>query len=206
VQVDHLVYATPDLDLGVEHIERLLGIRATPGGQHPGAGTRNALIRLGRGAYLEIVGPDREQPKPARPRWFRIDELDEPWLVTWAAKSSDIAVTRNTAAESGIRLGDVIAGSRTRADGVLLKWLYTDPRTSVADGVIPFFIAWGTTPHPAENAAQGAMLQGLRAQHPDADLVRRIAAQLGLDLQIDRADTPALIATISCARGSVELR
>ena len=38
-RVDHLVYATPDLNRGVEKIERLLGVRATAGGQHPGSGT-----------------------------------------------------------------------------------------------------------------------------------------------------------------------
>ena len=43
-QVDHLVYATPDLKVGTDAIEKLLGIRATPGGQHPGMGTRNALV------------------------------------------------------------------------------------------------------------------------------------------------------------------
>ena len=36
-QIDHLVYATPDLTAGVKQIEALLGIHATPGGQHPGA-------------------------------------------------------------------------------------------------------------------------------------------------------------------------
>jgi hypothetical protein len=205
VLIDHLVYATPDLDLGVDRIERLFGIRATPGGQHPGAGTRNALIALGPAVYLEIVGPDREQPAPVQPRWFRIDELDAPRLVAWAAKSNDIALTSNAARQSGIQLGDAVAGSRRRADGVLLAWRYTDPRTSVANGIIPFFIDWGTTPHPSGSAAQGASLQSLRAEHPDPEPVRRIARQLGLDLQIDRGPTPALIAVIASPRGTVKL-
>lgn len=42
-RVDHLLYATPDLNRGVEEIEKLIGVRATEGGQHPGRGTRNAL-------------------------------------------------------------------------------------------------------------------------------------------------------------------
>ena len=72
-KVDHLVYATPDLAAGVERVERLLGVKAVPGGQHPGGGTRNALIRLGDETYLEIIGPDPDQPKPPRPRRFGID-------------------------------------------------------------------------------------------------------------------------------------
>lgn len=37
-RVDHLVYATPDLNRGVEEIEKLLGIRATAGANTRGAG------------------------------------------------------------------------------------------------------------------------------------------------------------------------
>ena len=57
-RIDHLVYATPDLERGIREIEELLGIRAMLGGQHPGRGTQNASIALGAGAYLEIIGPD----------------------------------------------------------------------------------------------------------------------------------------------------
>ena len=41
-QVDHLVFACPDLEQGVEQIADLLGVRATPGGRHEGLGTHNA--------------------------------------------------------------------------------------------------------------------------------------------------------------------
>src|SRR5262245_48303312 len=82
-QVDHLVYAVPDLDAGVARVEMLTGVRASPGGQHPGGGTRNALMALGPMSYLEIIGPDPDQPKPAEPRRFGLDDLTVPRLVTW---------------------------------------------------------------------------------------------------------------------------
>jgi Glyoxalase-like domain len=204
--VDHLVYATPELQAGIQRIESVVGLRATPGGQHPGRGTRNALLSLGPGVYLEIIGPDPEQPTPAQPRPFRIDDLKEPRLVTWAAKGKQLEQLANEAGRGGIKLGEVISGTRQRADGVVLSWRYTDPRTVVAGGVVPFFIDWGKTPHPATTATQGASLIGLRAEHPDAQQVQKALDRLGLDLRVQQGPRPALVATVSGPRGRVELR
>jgi hypothetical protein len=204
--VDHLVYATPDLQLGVDRIERLLGVRASPGGQHPGRGTRNALLALGPGAYLEIIGPDPEQPAPSQPRPFGIDDLKEPRLVAWAAKGKGLEQLARDAARGGVVLGEVISGSRRRADGVMLSWRYTDPRTVVADGIVPFFIDWGSTPHPAVSAAPGASLVALRAEHPDAQRVHAAVSRLGIDLAIQHGARAALVAVVNSPRGRVELR
>jgi hypothetical protein len=204
--VDHLVYATPDLQMGVERVERMLGVLASPGGQHLGRGTRNALLSLGPGAYLEIIGPDPEQSPPAQPRPFGIDDLKEPRLVTWAAKEKNLEQLASNAERRGLKLGEVISGSRRRADGVMLSWRYTDPRTVVADGVVPFFIDWGNTPHPATTATQGASLVTLHAEHPDAEQVQRMLTGLGLDLRVQPGSRTALIAIISSPRGRVELR
>lgn len=204
--VDHLVYATPDLQRGVEQVERLLGVRASPGGQHPGRGTRNALVSLGPASYLEIIGPDPEQPTPARPRPFGIDDLKEPRLVTWAAKGSGLEQLASEARRLGVPLGPVIAGSRRRTDGVLLSWRYTDPRIVVADGIVPFIIDWGKTPHPAATAAHGATLAALRAEHPEPERVERALKALRLDLRVRRGPRAALIAAIDGPRGTMELR
>lgn len=205
-KVDHLVYATPDLQTGVARVERMLGVLASPGGQHPGRGTRNALLSLGPGAYLEIIGPDPDQPTPTQPRPFGIDDLKEPRLVTWAAKGKELEQLAGNAAKRGVKLGDVIAGSRRRGDGVMLSWRYTDPRTIVGGGVVPFFIDWGSTPHPAVTATQGVSLVALRAEHPDAEQVQRMLDGLGLDLKVQQGSRPALVAVINSPRGRVELR
>jgi hypothetical protein len=204
--VDHLVYAAPDLELGIKRLEGLLGVRATPGGQHPGLGTRNALIALGPSTYIEIIGPDPDQPRPVGPRRFGIDDLEAPRLVGWVAKGIELEQLVGRARRSGVALGDVIPGSRTRPDGVVLSWRYTDPSVVIADRLVPYFIDWGKSPHPAVTAAPGVTLVGLRAEHPDATRVQRMLGQLGLDLQVEAGPKPALIATLDSPKGRVQLR
>jgi hypothetical protein len=204
--VDHLVYATPDLDLGIRTIEELTGVRATAGGQHPGLGTRNALVALGPGTYLEIIGPDPGQPKPAGPLRFGIDGLKTPRLIGWVAKSRQLDEVVRKARAAGVQLGDVIAGSRKRPDGVVLAWRYTDPSVVLERRLIPYFIDWGTSPHPSATAARGATLVSLRAQHPQADRVGALLKALGLDLPIENGPEAALIATIDSPKGSIVLR
>jgi hypothetical protein len=203
--IDHLVYATPDLNRGIEEIERRTGIRASPGGQHPGWGTRNALLALGPARYLEIIGPDPNQPTPSKGRPFGIDELDHPRLVTWAAKSDQLDQLRQQAARVGAQLGDVLNGKRQRPDGTVLSWRLTDPWTVVADGIFPFFIDWGTSPHPAELAAEGLSLLDLGGEHPDAERVERLLHQLRLDLPVRRGPKPYLVAIVQGPTGRVEL-
>jgi hypothetical protein len=205
-KVDHLVYATPNLNLGIEKLENLLGVRMTPGGQHPGRGTRNAILSLGDSTYIEVLGPDLDQPPPQRPRWFGIDTLPAPRLVGWAAKGVNLERLVSDAAQQGIRLGAVGSGSRTRPDGIVLTWQFTDPFTVVADGIVPFFIDWGQTPHPALSGTRGLTLVDLRAEHPDSMPVQRMLNQLGFDLPVQRESAPQLIATITGPRGRVELR
>ncbi|MFI5175308.1 MAG: VOC family protein [Terriglobia bacterium] len=205
-RVDHLVYGTPDLDAGIEQLARLMGVRATPGGQHPGRGTRNALIALSPASYLEIIGPDPEQPNPQEPRPFGIDHLKAPRLVAWAAKETDLEYLVSESRRQGVKLGEVLSGSRRRPDGVDLSWRFTDPRTVLADGIVPFFIDWGKTSHPAIIAVKGVTLINLKAEHPDAERVQKTLGALGLDLPVRPGPVPALIATVNSPRGTVELR
>jgi Glyoxalase-like domain len=205
-RIDHLVYATPDLHRGVEEIEKLLGVRATVGGQHPGRGTRNALVALGPTTYLEILAPDPEQPPPEEPRPFGLDELKKSKLVGWFVNGRDLERLRREAVRKGVPLGEVKSGSRRRPDGVQLSWQFTDPWAPVAEGIVPFFINWGDSPHPARTAAKGGTLISLRAEHPDVRGVRRMLRGLGLDLQVKLGQSPALIAVIQGPRGLVELR
>lgn len=204
-RIDHIVYATPDLDATVEELDRVLGVRATTGGQHMGRGTRNALIGLGHECYLEIVGPDPKQPESDLPRWFGIDELDEPRLVAWAAKAPSIDTLWNTARNQGLHLGHIAEGKRRRVDGTWLVWRFTEP-TANGNPYIPFLIDWGESIHPAHHAAPGCTLADLFVQHPDLAEARRALGVLRLHLRVQPGSVPALAAVIESPNGRVTLR
>jgi len=204
--LDHLVYAAPDLEAAAGELEKRLGVRATAGGQHPGGGTRNALVGLGPGRYLEILAPDPTQPPPEGGRAFGIDILRSPRLARWAAKGTDLDRLAAAASENGIALGAVRPGSRRRPDGVTLSWRFTDPGALVADGLAPFFIDWGGSPHPSASLPGAVSLVELRAEHPDPDGARETLRRLGVELVVVKGPKAALIAILQTPRGRVELR
>jgi Glyoxalase-like domain len=195
----------PDLERGVDEVETLLGVRASPGGRHQGRGTHNALLALGPHTYLEIIAPDPEQRAITGPLWFDADRVTAPRLVTWAANATELENVVQQARQHGLDVGEVLPGKRTQADGVELRWRYTDPLRQLAEGIVPFFIDWGDTPHPAKSAAQGPSLVGLRAEHTDPVAVGNMLQALSLDLPVTQGER-ALIATIETTRGRIDLR
>ena len=227
--LDHLVWAAPDLEAAVEEFTERSGIRPTPGGQHLGLGTRNYLAALGEDAlgsdlgggssgdsaseqYLEIIGPDPDQPTPARPRPFSIDRLDSPRLVAWAVKADRLNEQVEAARKAGWDPGNAVAMSRERPDGVLLEWELTIRRsTETGDGEtdvvapVPFLIDWGSTISPARSAVRGARLLALRAGHPDPERLRAQLLAVGAVLGVECSAAPSLSARIDSPRGEFVL-
>ena len=112
------------------------------------------------------------------------------------------------AERKGVPVGEVRPGSRKRPDGVLLSWNVTDSSAASdpAGGLVPFFIDWGSSPHPSQTAPRGASLAALRAEHPNAARVQEMLRKLGLALPVTSGAAPALVAIIEGPRGRVELR
>ncbi|MGW4794105.1 VOC family protein [Nonomuraea sp. NPDC004297] len=192
--LDHLVYATPDLEGTVAELERALGVRPVEGGRHVGHGTRNFLLGLGGPRYLEVIGPDPEQPAPDGPRWFRLDELTGPRLVNWCLRPADLDAAVAAARRHGHDPGEPRAMSRRAADGDLLEWRLTMPG---ADPLVPFLIDWGATRHPTERGLPEAPLLSLTGRHPDPERVRALLRGLGAELEVTRGERPALVARLA---------
>jgi len=204
--VDHLIWGGVNLEAEIDRLERLTGVRAALGGQHPGEGTRNALLRLGPTSYLELIAPDPAQPAPPRPRWLGLDALTGPRLMTWAAKATELERRAAGARAAGIHLGEVRTGQRSAGDGRVLSWRLTYPDVRLGGGLIPFLIDWGGSPHPALTAPAGLELVDLHGEHPEPGAVEATLVALGIALRIMPGTTAALVASLDTPRGRVVLR
>ena len=202
--LDHLVYAVPDLEAAIDDLNARLGVRAAMGGSHPGRGTRNALLSLGDERYLEVIGPDPEQPDVTE-RAFGVTDTMQAHLLTWVAKAPDIDGRVERARAAGYDPGPIMAGSRARPDGVVMNWQMTPP-VMAGDGLVPFLIDWGETEHPSQATPAGIKLVSFQAEHPRSEEIRKILGALGLTLEVREGATPALIAILETPRGTVELR
>ncbi|WP_433664322.1 VOC family protein [Nocardia sp. CA-128927] len=200
-RLDHLVLATPDLPDAVATVTRLLGVAPVAGGRHGGRGTRNFLLGLGDGGYLEIIGPDDDQPAPTLPRPFGIDELAEPRVVTWAVRVTDIDAVVAEARVAGYDPGDAFEMSRDTPDGQALRWRLTLSRDA---GVVPFLIDWGATAHPSANLP-AVTLRAFEAVHPDPAATSARLGTLAVDLAVRPGLRPALIATLDGPNGTLTL-
>jgi Glyoxalase-like domain len=204
--VDHLVWAGQNLEQEIERLELRTGVRAVPGGRHPGEGTRNALIRIGPGMYLELIAPDPSQAAPPHPRWFGLDDLATPRLITWAAQCDDVNQRAAAARAAGIELGQVRRGHRELDDGQVISWHLTYPNMQLGSGLVPFLIDWGQSRHPSETAPGGIQLVDLSAEHPEPSAIQAMLRHLGQELRVIPGALPALIAVFDTPRGRVELR
>jgi len=202
--LDHLIYATPDLEATCRELEIRFGVRASAGGQHPGRGTHNALISIGPRAYLEIIAPDPLQPE-TRPVWFGIDQLTAPKLITWAVRIDNLEAFVKEISPNA-KVGAVRFGSRKTPAGTTLSWRLTEPQLVQGAGVIPFLIEWNSRQHPAGSAITGPRLVQLRIEHPDPELIRKQLNSLRLEVAIEQGSSPALVASFEGANDLIELR
>jgi hypothetical protein len=205
VTVDHIVYAVPGLTEGSARVTELFGVEPAYGGQHTGRGSHNALLSLGGGAYIEIIAPDPDQPRPQTPRAFGLDTLKDSKLVTWAVQVRDIERVSAAAREQGYDPGPIVAMNRLRPDGGELRWRATIQLDMPGDGVVPFLIEWDSSEHPSDTAPAGAGLIDLELEHPRPAEVQPMLDAIGVGISVVEAARPSIIATIEAPSGTVVL-
>jgi hypothetical protein len=198
--LDHILLGAPDLDRGVAEVRRLTGVRAVYGGSHPGAGTRNALIALGNGAYLEIIAPDPKQ-KPSELGAY-IRSLHKLTPIGWAYHTRDLEGLREALAMRSVHVHQIVPGSRRRPDGRTLSWRTFEIGSE--EDVAPFFIQWGRgSPHPSLDAAPGCRLAGMSVGGRLKVNVERALAIVGQSAIARPNAAPGLHFAMRCRGGAV---
>lgn len=206
LQLDHLVYAVPDLEAAVVWFEQQTGVRPVIGGRHPDRGTRNAVVNLGEGAYLEIVAADEGNTTVAPPRWMGVDYITQPTFTRWAVRSDDLAKDADLLESLRPGLGRVVSGNRTLTDGTTLRWRMTLPAAAPAVELLPFFLDWSASEfHPTERMGEGYRLISLRLEHPDPEVITGQLATLEVDIEVVKADRPQITAELDTPLGRVRL-
>lgn len=208
MRLDHVSYACTSGELAdvVQRIGADLGATFIDGGRHPAFGTRNFVLPIAGGMYLEAVAaldhPAAERMPFGQAVRRRADDGGG-WL------GFVVAVDDITPIEE--RMGrPSVQGHRVRPDGFDLRWRQIGVLDLMNDPQLPFFIEWQTP--AAEHPSRGA--GAIRLQcieicgEPDV-----LATWLGdgnvlddVDVQWVDADEPGIVAvTFATAHGSVRI-
>jgi len=202
--LDHIILGCTDLHGGIEFVFHHLGVSAIPGGVHPGAGTKNALLSLGKLRYLEIMAPDPSQPDAADPRNLRT--LKGPALVGWAEHRDHLDEFAGVLHAAGVDYVGPVPGSRQRPDGSVLNWKSL-PLKEDEHGILPFFIEWGaSTLHPSLDSPRGCRIESLQITTPNPASLGALSKKLDLDIAIGQSTVPRLTAHLHGPTGSLTLQ
>jgi hypothetical protein len=206
--LDHLLVGAPTLEAGVVWLEERTGVRAIPGGSHPGLGTWNALASLGPSRYIEIIAPDPGQPGVETVYVHGLRDFKEPRVVTWAASMPNLTAGFETTISPDLSCEPVRQGSRIRTDGVRLSWTLAFPRHrlhGVFAGALPFLIRWDTPAnHPGLSTPPGLSLRTMTIRHDEDAALRAALASLGIEGGIERGPTSIQV-ELTTPRGIVLL-
>ena len=200
-QIDHLVYCVPDLATAVELLSDHWGVEPVLGGRHLTKGTKNALLNLGDGAYLELLALDGENKEVAAPRWMGIDHIERPTLTRWAIKSEKLEEDRAIISSRRPDLGEVFSGSRERTDGQLLEWSMLLPAASPTVEIVPFAVDWLGSEHPTKALPAECSLKELRLFHPDPETIQELFTALSIERSVHFAPEPAIQAYLETPNG-----
>lgn len=176
MRLDHLSYACTTAEIAdvIQRIGGDLGATVVDGGRHPQFGTRNFILPLANGCYVEIVSALDHPAAEKAPFGRAVAQVAEDgggWF-SWVVAVDDISPVEQ-------RLGrEARDGHRIRPDGVDLRWKQLGVLNVMEDPELPFFVEWScpNTEHPSAGGSAVAIERIEMAGDPDA-----ISGWLGTD-------------------------
>ena len=153
MHVDHLIFAAGPEGLAstVERLGDALGASFINGGFHPRFGTRNNLLPLADGRYIEAVEvldhPAADKAVFGQAVRAR-SEMGGGWLG-WALSVDDLSPYEARLERQAV------PGSRHFPDGRLLEWEQIGIKGLMADPQLPYFLKWKSAPDVLPRALPG---------------------------------------------------
>lgn len=158
MRLDHLSYACTTSEIAdvVQRIGGDLGGTFVDGGRHPSFGTRNFILPLAGGAYVEVVSALDHPAALKAPFGQAVHRRAEDgggWL-SWVLAVDDISPVE-------ARLGrEAARGRRIRPDGVELCWKQIGILDTLDRPHVPFFVNWDCTDteHPSATGTNSGVV------------------------------------------------
>ncbi len=212
MRLDHIVFAAgPDGLAGTAaRLSSLLGEEFQDGGVHPRFGTRNRIMPLTDGTYLELVEVLDHPASDKAPFGQAVrarSELGGGWMG-WVVAVDDLAPLES-------RLGrEAVKGNRHRPDGTELLWKQLGVKGLQSDPQLPFFIQWETdsAEHPSTGATGKISLESLEIAGDPARVTEWLGAPVEQPLEDVKVDwvapngTPGIVAVaFQTANGLVRI-
>jgi hypothetical protein len=200
MRLDHIVFAAgPDGLAGTSaRLSALLGEDFVDGGVHPRFGTRNRILPLNDGTYLELVEVLDHPASDKAPFGQAVrarSELGGGWMG-WVVSVDDITPLEQ-------RLGrESVKGNRHRPDGTELLWKQLGVKGLQSDPQLPFFVQWETSAdlHPSTGASGNISLEALEIAGDPARVTEWLGAPVEQPLEDVKVDwvapngTPGIVA------------
>ena len=208
MRLDHLSYAAGPEGLGAtaQRLGSALGAGFRDGGLHPRFGTRNFVLPLAGGVYLEVVAALDHPAADKAPFGQAVKARTEAgggWLA-WVVAVDDIAPVER-------RLGrPSVEGHRRRPDGVDLTWRQIGVLDLLDDPALPFFVQWEGDPalHPSSDGG-GPRISRVEICGDRTKVAEWVGeAPQGLDFEVSwvEDEDPGLVAvTFATPHGDVRI-
>lgn len=172
MRIDHVSYAAgPDGLAGTaRRLGEMLGVKPHDGGVHPRFGTRNVILPLAEGRYVEVVECLDHPASDKAPFGQAVRARSERgggWMA-WVVEVDDLEAVEQ-------RLGRAaVEGNRHTPEGEELRWRQIGVLDVIDHGNLPFFVRWEspTQAHPSHLEESATRLTGLTLGGDDFPRVR----------------------------------
>ncbi len=142
-------------------------------------GTCNALLSLGTDQYLEIIAPDPDQDIKGT-LGEQLIERGHSGIRSWAVATNDLGAVDKVARKLNLNPQPIVDMNRTTPEGLRLDWQLL----FVSGRLLPFFIDWKDSPHPALSAPPGCTLETFNVSVEDYPAYRALMRTLAIDVSV----------------------